>query len=799
MNMADDTSMDSAFAFGTKAETLHHLAGRVRSGLIGESMHFSCDQWQAGPERVLAAIQAKFGGRTVAVRSSALSEDAATSSMAGAFLSILDVAASDQDTLDAAIRQVVRSMTGNPKDQVLVQAMARDIAVSGVVMTYDMVHGAPYFCIDYDDETGRTDAVTSGNGVHKSLYVHRECPEHLIRSDRIAAILRLARELERICHCAALDIEFGLDSRGVAHLFQVRRIALARNWHPVTERRVHRQLAQAERFIEQVSLPRPGILGARTILAVMPDWNPAEIIGTAPRPLAASLYRHLITERVWGRARARMGYRDTGAVELMVTINHHPYIDVRNSFNSFLPAALPDDIGNRLVDAWLRRLEDHPEFHDKVEFEIVPTCLDFCFDTVFPDRYPGLLPPDGLAGYRESLRRLTLDSLHPGPDNTLDQALRDAGHLDEMLSRQRPEGPDLDWAAHLLDRCKESGTLPFAVAARHAFIAETLLRSAVQRRALAPDRLAGFKRGIHTVTRDLLTDYQAAGTGTLARAEFFRRYGHLRPGTYEITSLRYDERDDLFTDMDPGAPAPAVDAFTPTDQETQAIDALLSDTGFVGIDTRILLAHAAKAIAARERTKFIFTRCLSDALSAIIRWGASHGLSRDDLSFLDWDSVRASRHQAIMDDMDRHYLDLADRARRSMDAAHALRLSHILFGGRDIHVATLNRSVPNFIGLGQATGAVVRLSANTPSTIQIQGRVVCIENADPGFDWIFTKSPGALVTQYGGANSHMAVRCAELGLPAAIGVGEQIYRRISNAHHVELNCAGKILRPVEAA
>jgi phosphohistidine swiveling domain-containing protein len=273
----------------------------------------------------------------------------------------------------------------------------------------------------------------------------------------------------------------------------------------------------------------------------------------------------------------------------------------------------------------------------------------------------------------------------------------------------------------------------------------------------------------------------------------------LRPGTYEITSLRYDERDDLFTDMDPGAPAPAVDAFTPTDQETRAIDALLSDTGFAGIDTRILLAHAAKAIAARERIKFIFTRCLSDALSAIVRWGAFHGLSRDDLSFLDWGSIRASQHQAIMDDMDRHYLDLADQARRSMDAAHALRLSHILFGGRDIHVATLNRSVPNFIGLGHTTGAVVRLGANTPSTIQIQGRIVCIENADPGFDWIFTKSPGALVTQYGGANSHMAVRCAELGLPAAIGVGEQIYRRVSNAHHVELNCAEKILRPVEAA
>ena len=149
----------------------------------------------------------------------------------------------------------------------------------------------------------------------------------------------------------------------------------------------------------------------------------------------------------------------------------------------------------------------------------------------------------------------------------------------------------------------------------------------------------------------------------------------MRPGTYEITSLRYDERDDLFTDMEPSAPSLDAEVFAPTSQEIQAIDALLSCTGFTGIDTRALLEHAAKAIAARERIKFIFTRCLSDALSAIVRWGASHGLSRDDLSFLDWDSIHASRHRAVMDDMDRHYLGLADQARRSMDAAHALRLS----------------------------------------------------------------------------------------------------------------------------
>ena len=30
-----------------------------------------------------------------------------------------------------------------------------------------------------------------------------------------------------------------------------------------------------------------------------------------------------------------------------------------------------------------------------------------------------------------------------------------------------------------------------------------------------------------------------------------------------------------------------------------------------------------------------------------------------------------------------------------------------------------------------------------------------------------------LITKYGGANSHMAIRAAEIGLPSVIGVGEK--------------------------
>ena len=272
------------FAFGTKAETLHALAPLVQRAVVPELLYFSVEEWRRDRAPLMARIAAKFGATPVAVRSSALAEDGALSSNAGAFESRLHVRCDDPASLVAAVEAVIASMSGNPRDQVLLQAMVSDVAVGGVIMTFDLVHGAPYYCVDFDDESGRTDGVTSGSGVHKSVFVYRDAPEGSVRSPRVALFIQLARELEALCDCAALDIEFGLTRAGELVLFQVRRIVLARNWHPVTERRVKRQVAHVAGFIDAYSRRREGMLGRRTILAIMPDRNPAEISGTTPRP-----------------------------------------------------------------------------------------------------------------------------------------------------------------------------------------------------------------------------------------------------------------------------------------------------------------------------------------------------------------------------------------------------------------------------------------------------------------------------------------------------------------------------------
>jgi phosphoenolpyruvate-protein kinase (PTS system EI component) len=104
-------------------------------------------------------------------------------------------------------------------------------------------------------------------------------------------------------------------------------------------------------------------------------------------------------------------------------------------------------------------------------------------------------------------------------------------------------------------------------------------------------------------------------------------------------------------------------------------------------------------------------------------------------------------------------------------------------------------SLPNFIGENKVLAEVIQIKDADPT--ELSGKVVMIPQADPGYDWLFGHNIAGLITQYGGANSHMAIRSAEIGLPAAIGVGEKSYDSLSSAKSVELDCLGQILRVIE--
>lgn len=777
------------FVLGTKAETLERLRPLVKTSRIGEQICFTNEEWCCDSAAIISAIQQKFGTNFLVVRSSAQSEDGWASSNAGGYESVLDVPAQDSARITEAVNRVIASYgRAVPQDQVLVQAMLLGVLLSGVAFTRTLTNGSPYLVINYDDSSFRTDSVTSGNGSKlRTLFVQRSCRSGLdLLDSRMVAVIDAIAELEDLVGYTSLDIEFALDRDGIVHVLQLRPIAVRFALPGVSDEHVESALAQASAWFVGARDRGSQLLGERTLFGVMSDWNPAEIVGTKPRRLALSLYRHLVTDEVWATQRAEYGYRDVRPCPLIVNFAGHPYVDIRASFNSFVPAGLDEGVANRLVEHYLLRLAQRPELHDKIEFDVAFTCLTFDFE----QRAREQLSPAGFSEDEISTLGLALRKVTRHGMERLESDYELIIKLDrrrELLLQKR--SAPLDLAFELLEDCRRFGTLPFAHLARNAFVAISLLRSLERVEVTTCHDTSAFLASLTSVTRAFELDGARVYAGELERDVFMARYGHLRPGTYEITSDAYADDPSRYLEPMIKGHASAGQPFTWSFETRTRIEALLRSYGLES-DVDAFELFLRRAIEGREYAKFIFTRNLSAGLTALASAGANYGLDRDAISHLDIADLYKLRVGAHLADVSAWLAARAEEGAAEHEITRAIELPPLITGAGDFYCFERPASEPNFVSQGRVEGEVVVLADGQASTsVQLKGKVVAIPRADPGYDWLFAHSIGGLVTQYGGANSHMAIRAAELDLPAAIGVGEALFERLTSARLIVLDCA----------
>ena len=770
-----------AFAFGTKAETLAWLSGRARLPRFCEQTFFSVADWSDCRHTLLEKILAAFDCDHLVVRSSTLVEDGVNGSMAGAFLSLVGVPC-ESDALGDAVDRVISSYGGaESRDQVLVQPELESVAISGVVMTRDLETGAPYYVINYDDFSGRTDSVTGG-AESKTIVVHRDRPDAL-HSPRMRVLVRAIAEIEAITASDRLDVEFCITHDDEIFILQVRALAASRNWPAIPDRAVDAAVDQVRAGIDRLVTRRPGVFGATSLFGQMPDWNPAEMIGGMPRPLAYSIYRRLITNNAWAVARSRMGYRDMSGHALMQGFAGQPYIDVRLSLNSFLPADLDAAVAETLVDAQLARLAARRDLHDRIEFAVAMPSLDFAFGERRGELGDAGLDADTIEAFRDSLRRLTVSIVENG--------IADMARLEAVVASIAPPavaeiGTDPARAfAPMLENCIEKGTIPFAMLARHAFIGVSFLRSLVKIGVFGDGERDRFLASVHTVAAEFVHDLEALHLGRLSRDDFLARYGHLRPGTYDIASPRYDQAPDLYLGGRAHGPAAASRFACTSGQRRKIADALVGLGA--GIEVEDFLAYIAEAIRLRELAKFRFTRTVSGLLEKIAAWGGARGLDRQALSYLSLEDILADDAS----DLD----EIIETRRAAFQVGRLVRLPHLITGIDDVDVIRVPFNKPTYITQVTVTAPLASLPPGAPPR-GVEGEIVLIESADPGFDWIFSYPLAGLITKFGGANSHMAIRCAEFGVPAAIGCGERLFDDLAQGRVVALDCTAQTVRVV---
>lgn len=772
----------SKIYFSTKGKTLKDLSSVLTTAKVLPFFIFTARDFKNDRDNTIIGIQNFFEQDFLIIRSSSKNEDNFDKSNAGRFKSISNVPKENKKKLIESIGTVISSYDScSEDDEILVQPVLTGIKLSGVVFTADIDTLAPYYVINYA-ENGKTDNVTGGKEGNLKTYIHfKESPFEC--SDRyLSKICNACKELEEIFGNSYLDIEFAFDKNGELYVFQCRPIA-TKNKEDLSKINLREPLSNIYGKIEKLSSCYPNLLGKRTIFGVMPDWNPAEMIGMKPRALALSLYKELITDNVWAYQRDNYGYRNLRSHPLLISFLNVPFIDVRIDFNSFIPKDLNEKIADKLVNYYLDRLDSKPAHHDKVEFKVVHSC----YYINMPDKLKDLLNygfnEDEIKRIEYSLLEITNNIINPNT-GLYKKDLQKIEMLKEKYNNVVSSDISLlEKIYWLVEDCKRYGTLPFAGIARAAFIAVQFFKSFVNSGVITQEEYNNFMNSLNTVAKKLRNDL----TG-LSKDGFLSEYGHLRPGTYDILSFRYDEAFENYFSAITKNDVYRVSSFEFSKEKIEKINTALIENG-IKTDAEGLIRFVRESIEGREYAKFVFTKSLSETLRLIEKLGDTLGISREELAYVDIKTLMNlySRFEprGIKEILES---DIA-KNKDFYQYTKAVKIPALIRKAKDIYGFFLEEEEPNFITLKKVNSPII--TEDKFKNGDIEGKITFIKSADPGYDFLFTKNIAGLVTCFGGANSHMAIRCAELGIPAVIGAGEKNFTGWSKAKVLEIDCLNK--------
>jgi len=788
--------MKKIFNKFSKGKILVFMENKLSIFKVPKTLIIRAKDWKKNKKKVLGNIDNYFLNlnyyKFLAIRSSASNEDSLKNSNAGVYDSFLNVDIQNKKKIEESINKIIsgyeKEKININKCEIIIQEMINNTYLSGVIFTHNLDNFSPYYVINYDDISGLTNTVTSGSSQYsnKSLYVYRNNFKE-IKSPRFKKLILAVKELEKFLDYKYLDIEFACDKNLNFYLLQVRPIANIKVWEKNLDTKFNQTLGSIKMKFKRLFLPKKDLSGETTIYGQMPDWNPAEMIGKTPRILSYSLYDKLITSKVWALARQNMGYKKILKKNLMVSFAGQPYIDVRLSLNSFLPDGLPKKISNKLVDFWIKKLKNNPLIHDKIEFKLALTCFSFDIEHKIEELVGSILNKKEKKIYSEKLKKLTKNCIDPSSSISVNNTLKKI----EILKSKQEEFKKLNKISDLkkiIEDCRNYGILPFSILARHAFISTTIINSFKNLNILTDKEVQNLFKSIKTITSEMIDELNLVSESNINKINFNKKYGHLRPGTYDLMSKRYDEKNYFIFKKKKKSNTTHKEFEFSKLQKNQIIK-LLKKNGFKNISFNDLINYLKSSIKAREYSKFIFSKSISHILSVINNYSKIKKIDKKNFTNL---PINFLLKKSIND---KNILKIAKINEINHFITKALKLPQIIHDSSSAFVAPFQVNMPNFITSKKIEGEIKKVSSNTINE-KLNNKIVLIEGADPGYDWIFTHKIKGLVTKFGGANSHMAIRSSEFDIPAAIGCGENIFNEIAMNDFLLLNCEDKIIQPI---
>ena len=725
-------------------------------------------------EKYLNIIQKRFSKKSkIILRSSSASEDGKLVSNAGKYISL--ISSLNKKELIKNISLI--SLKLNNQDQIIAQEYIYQPKFGGVIFTRDINDNSPYYILNID-YSKKTNLVTSGlkNVSMKTFIVHRSLK---YVEKKFIKLFKAVKIIEKIFKSEKLDIEFAYKNNKI-YIFQCRTLNFNYKNKNIN---IDKSLNIIAKKIEKLKKPLPFISGTKNIFSNMSDWNPAEILGIKPSQLGISLYEKLITNDVWSKQRHKFGYKNVKPYPLMYNLGGSTYIDLRIDLNSFLIKRLNKNISNKIINYYINKISKNPKIHDKIEYEIFPT-----YFSLNKKRYKELkqiIGSKSLLKYKKELKRITVNSFF-NKNNLIDENKK-INLLRNKLTEIRKSKASLLHKIYLtLNFTKEYGTLVFASMARKAFISTNYINDLKELKILSSNDVDKIYSSMNTISKKIQMSLKLLQAKKISKVSFLREYGHLRPSTYSIKSKNYKNNFNNYFNLKKKIQLQQ-ESFNLSKIQDKKITKKLHKNNF-NIDSKTFLNLLKEYLKNREYFKLIFTIGVDDIFNYIQKLQKRLKISKNDLEFINIDILLNNFNNLSLLELKKIIKENINFNKKQLYQQQYIKLPDLIKDKKDLFFFEKYNLKGNFITQKKVTAKT--LIYNNQSQ-DLNNKIVILENADPGYDFIFSHRIKGLITKYGGPNSHMAIRCSEYQLPAIIGM-TQDFEKFKNNQIVTIDSYQKV-------
>lgn len=735
---------DAPFMGGGKAAGLLRIHG-IPGIKVPAFTYFTADATAAEQAEITKSFIAQHSSPTaafthVAVRSSALNEDGEFASLAGAFKTVLNVPietsailAATQDVQTHGQSKLLEVFNSSaPAMGIVVQRMIDEPDVAGVCLSQGFgADDAAYLLINFKQGLG--DGLVSGATAGHQLRVLRSDVYNEAVNARFPFLQPLVDSLQKVeanYEGKPVDIEFAYKD-GELYVLQSRHLIAKHEAQPAQRATM---LAAAVAADQKIMSDVKG-----DVLCDMSDINPRELLGGNAKPVNISIFRQMFADKSVEAARAEMGYAPLH-IGLLREVEGKPYISLHASAHSVRPAQISLPTYEKLVDVYKEQVAANPDLQDKVEFAVYLTNARQVPE--FMQKHGARFTPaeqheitQGLMQFDDQLGS-RINTYCNGYDATM-QAYK--------AKTARLEGASLAQTLAVL----QEGTTLFVKTARLAFY-----KKAYYDNVYGPEATASSLMGLDTPSERLRHDLLDYARGSMSEQELRREYGHLRPGQMDIFAPAY--RSDIARNLNLASYA----GMNAADIAAQAPATIRPPLHEDEAELRLLFA-------ARENVKHEFMRAYDHLAGLVLQQGKALGLRSEQIAALSLDD-----YLALEQDPSRK-AEMQAKA-KSPQNSNRLLLPSVLTPETDLRCLEVDTKKGTFF-----TNKVVEAMPLivTDDNLQqltadnVRGKILIMDHADPGYDFLLLYKPAGVITKIGGPASHIAIRVNEISLPACIGSG----------------------------